>query len=309
MKVNFEKFESLFSVINYFNTEDKCREALAQVRWSDGDVICPYCGQHHCHQRKDKRYYCLKCNCNFSVKVGTIFENTKISLRKWFVAMYLISTHKAGISSCQLAKDIATTQKTAWFMLHKIRTLYAQDDSIELTGDVECDEAYIGGKEKYKHESKKTKKNQGRSLKTRSAVFGMVQRKGKVIAIHTPDVTGSTLTTLIGQFVKEGANVHTDELGAYNQLDADKYVHFVINHHQQEFVRGDVYTNTIEGFWTSVKRMVMGIYHQISKKYLQRYIDEAAWRYNTRETDGSDLFCEMFKRSLNIVRYSDVKSA
>lgn len=99
MTINFSKFNSLFSVMNYFNTEDKCREAITQSRWSDGDVVCPYCGQHHCHLRKDKRYCCSNCNCNFSVKVGTIFENTKITLRKWFVAMYLISTHKAGISS------------------------------------------------------------------------------------------------------------------------------------------------------------------------------------------------------------------
>ena len=309
MTINFSKFNSLFSVMNYFNTEDKCREAIAQSRWSDGDVVCPYCGQHHCHLRKDKRYCCSNCNCNFSVKVGTIFENTKITLRKWFVAMYLISTLKADISSLQLAKDIAVTQKTAWFMLHKIRTLYKQDDSVALSGDVECDEAYIGGKEKYKHESKKTEKNQGRSLKTRSAVFGMVERKGKVVALHTPDVTGETLTTIIGQFVKEGANVHTDELGAYNALDADKYIHFVIRHKEKEYVRDNVYTNTIEGFWTSVKRMIMGIYHSISKKYLQRYINEAAWRYNTRELVGSDIFSEMFNRCLNVVSYKAVKAA
>lgn len=196
-----------------------------------------------------------------------------------------------------------------WFMLHKIRTLYAQDDSINLSGDVECDEAYIGGKEKYKHESKKTAKNQGRSLKTRSAVFGMVQRKGKVVALHTPDVSGETLVTLIGQFVKEGANIHTDELNAYNKIDKDNYVHFVINHNEKEYVRGDVFTNTIEGFWTQIKRMIMGVYHHISKKYLQHYIDEAAWRYNMRECEGAETFGEMFSRALNIVRYEDIRKA
>lgn len=141
--INFSKFNSLYSVATYFNTESKCRQAIVTSRWSD-DVVCPYCGQHHCNQRKDGRFCCSKCNCNFSEKVGTIFENTKIPLRKWFMAMYLISSHKKGVSSHQLSRDIDVTQKTAWFILQKIRTLFAQDDTIALMGDVECDEAYIG---------------------------------------------------------------------------------------------------------------------------------------------------------------------
>ena len=171
--VNFSNFNSLHSVASYFSNEDKCKQAIVESRWSNGDIICPYCGQHHCNKRSDGRFCCSKCHKNFSEKVGTIFENTKISLTKWFLAMYLISSHKKGISSHQLAMDIEVTQKTAWFILQKIRTLFAQDDSIALSGDVECDEAYIGGKEKNKHESKKTQGTQGRSTKTKSPVFGM----------------------------------------------------------------------------------------------------------------------------------------
>ena len=137
--IDFSKFNSLIDIALYFDTEEKCKETIAQARWSDGDVICPYCGAHNCHKRKDGRYVCRNCNHNFSVTVGTIFENTKISLVKWFMAMYLISSHKKGVSSHQIARDVHITQKSAWYILHKIRSLYQQDDSIALEGEVECE--------------------------------------------------------------------------------------------------------------------------------------------------------------------------
>lgn len=170
MKIDFTKFDSLFSVMEYFSTDAVCKQAIAQSRWSDDDVVCPYCGEHHCHLCKDNRYLCKGCNHKFNVTVGTIFENTKISLRKWFIAMYLISSHKKGIASHQLARDINVTQKTAWFILHKVRSLYAQDTE-KLNGEVECDEAYIGGREKNKHESKKTEGTQERSTKTKTPAY------------------------------------------------------------------------------------------------------------------------------------------
>ena len=306
MKIDFSKFNSLFSVMEYFSTDAVCKQAITQSRWADGDVVCPYCGEHHCRLCKDNRYLCRKCNHKFNVIVGTIFENTKISLRKWFLAMYLISSNKKGIASHQLARDIEVTQKTAWFMLQKIRSLYAQDTE-KLNGEVECDEAYIGGREKNKHESKKTEGTQGRSTKTKTPVFGMIERNGSLVARKVQDTKGNTLCPLIRQFVKEGSRIFTDEFIGYNSLYNSEYTHAIVRHNVKEFVVGDVHTNSIEGFWGQLKRSIFGIYHFVSAKYLQRYVDEAVFRYNTREDKESVRFEKMFGRSLNVVKYAQVK--
>lgn len=178
--IDFSRFDNLFSLVQYFNTDEVCKNTIIEYRWGKADgtveVVCPYCGSVHCVTRKDGKFRCKDCKRNFSCLVGTIFQNTNVSLTKWFMAMYLISSHKKGISSCQLARDIAVTQTTAWYMLHKVRTLFAQDDSEALEGEVECDEVYIGGKEKWKHQSMRTPNTQGRSTKTKTPVFGMMER-------------------------------------------------------------------------------------------------------------------------------------
>lgn len=306
MKIDFTQFDSLFSVMEYFTTDQICKQAIAQSRWSDGDVVCPYCGGHYCHLCKDGRYLCKHCNHKFNVTVGTIFENTKISLRKWFIAMYLISSHKKGIASHQLARDIKVTQKTAWFILQKVRTLYGQTVN-ELSGEVECDEAYIGGREKNKHESKKTEGTQGRSTKTKTPVFGMIERGGKLVAKKVKNTQGNTLSPIIRQIVKPGSRIFTDEFIGYHSLYDSEYTHAIVHHNAKEFVVGDAYTNSIEGFWGQLKRSIFGIYHFVSAKYLQRYVDEAVFRYNTREDKESVRFMEMFGRSLNVVRYDKIK--
>lgn len=304
--IGFEKFDSLISLVTYFKDNATCKKFLVKQRWADGDYICPYCGQHHCYSRSDGNFRCPNCLKNFSVLVGTIFENTKISLVKWFMAMYLISSHKKGISSHQLARDLSVTQKTAWYILHKVRTLFGQESNTELTDNVECDEAYIGGQEKYKHASKKTEGTQGRSLKTKTPVFGMVQREGKLIVRKTSNVQGKTLCGIINQFVKAGSRIFTDEYIGYNTLVESEYNHSVVNHGAKQFVDGDSHTNTIEGFWSQLKRAIFGIYHFVSAKYLQRYVDEAVFRYNTCKKESSDRFKVMFLKSIGIVRYEDV---
>ena len=301
------KFRSLYSLTKHFNDEKVCKEFMVSQRWKEGDYICPYCGHHHCYRRSDGNFRCPDCLKNFSVLVGTIFENTKISLVKWFQAMYLISSHKKGISSHQLARDIEVTQKTAWFILQKVRTLYKQDTT-QLEEDVECDEAYIGGQEKYKHESKKTEGTQGRSLKTKTPVFGMVQRDGHLVAKRTIDTKGRTLSGIIRQFVKEGSRIFTDEYIGYNTLYDSEYTHSVVNHGAKQFVDGESHTNTIEGFWSQLKRSIFGIYHCVSARYLQRYVDEAVFRYYTRKESESDRFQTMFERSMEIVMYNDVRN-
>ncbi len=300
-----EKFNNLISLVGYFKDNATCRAFLKEQRWGD-NVVCPYCGHQHCYTRADGSFRCPECKKNFSVLVGTIFENTKIALVKWFAAMYLISSHKKGVSSHQLARDIDVTQKTAWFILHKVRTLYAQGTT-ELTEEVECDEAYIGGRESNKHQSKKTEGTQGRSLKTKSAVFGMVERGGALIARKVADTKSATLSPIIRQFVKAGSRVFTDEYIGYNSLYESEYSHAIVHHNAKEFVVDDAYTNTIEGFWSQLKRMIFGIYHFVSAKYLQRYVDEAVFRYNTREYKESVRFANMFERSINVLRYEDVK--
>lgn len=307
--IDFSRFNNIFDLTDYFSTEEKCRKAIYESRWEKHDVVCPFCGQHHCVSRTDGRFHCNHCKANFSVLVGTIFENTKISLRKWFIAMYLISCHKKGISSVQLATDIHVTQKTAWYILHKVRTLYAQYDTPALNGEVELDEMYLGGRETNKHESKKTEKTQGRSTKTKTPIFGMVARKGDVKAVKVENTQAVTLMPIIKQFVADNSKVFTDEMAAYNGLAKEGYIHNVIRHGMKEYVNGDVTTNSIEGFWAHFKRSIFGTYHFVSKAYLQRYIDEAVYRYNTRKADESARFADVFCKAMNTCYYKDVKKA
>lgn len=323
--INFARFNSLFALAAYFDTNAKCKKAIAESRWADGDIVCPFCGKHHCYTRKDGSYRCPECGKNFSCLVGTIFENTKISLVKWFMAMYLISTHKKGISSVQLATDIAVTQKTAWFILHKVRTLYAQHNVVGFYGTVECDEMYLGGRETNKHESKKTPKTQGRSTKTKQPIFGMAmvwdteevdtetgEMKEKTHTLvnvrKVADAKACTLIPIIEKYVAEGSLIVTDELAAYNSIDTTKYTHAVVRHGVKEYVCGGNTTNGIEGFWGQFKRMVFGTYHFVSKKYLQRYIDESVYRFNTKEMKGADRFAYMFDAAIGRCDYAAVRA-
>ena len=305
--INFARFNNIFDLTDYFDTEAKCRKAIFESRWEKNDVVCPFCGQHHCAKRTDGRFHCSHCKANFSVLVGTIFENTKISLRKWFIAMYLISSHKKGISSMQLSRDIHVTQKTAWYILHKVRTLYAQCDTPALDGEVEMDEMYLGGRETNKHESKRTENTQGRSTKTKTPIFGMVARKGGVRAVKVENTQAVTLMPIIKQFVADNAKVFTDELSSYKGLAKEGYIHNVIRHGMGEYSVGNVTTNSIEGFWAHFKRSIFGTYHFVSKAYLQRYIDEAVYRYNTRKANEASRFADMFCKSLGNCYYRDVK--
>ncbi|MBR3399967.1 MAG: IS1595 family transposase [Prevotella sp.] len=318
--IDFKKFNSIISLTSYFTSNKKCEQAIMESRWSDSDVVCPYCGKHHCKMSKNGRFHCTGCNKNFSCLVGTIFENTKLPLIKWFVAMYLISSHKKGISSHQLSRDIEVTQSTAWYMLQKIRMLYPQSDSEAFEGTVECDEVYIGGREKWKHKSMRTPHTQGRSTKTKTPVFGMMERstyvndKGEeepityVHAFVVENTNRTTLQPIIQQFIEDGSRVITDELSAYNGLSALGYTHAVVNHGAEEYADGDVFTNSIEGFWSHFRRMITGCYHDVSDEHLQSYIDEAVYRWNTRKAPQSERFEDMFDKSIGLVRkWSEIR--
>ena len=317
--INFQNFNSLYSVTSYFNNEHICKQVIAESRWADGDIICPYCGNHHCITRKDGKYRCNHCLKNFSVTVGTIFENTKISLVKWFMAMYLISSHKKGISSHQLGRDLQISQKTAWFMLQKIRTLFAQNDADKFHGSIELDEVYIGGKEKWKHMSKRTPNTQGRSTKTKTPIFGIMEyatyidkhgvecKTTYTHAFVVEATDGKTLLPIVEKYVERGSCVTTDELNSYSGLGDMGYYHRVVRHGSQEYVRDGVNTNAMEGFWSHFRRMIMGCYHDVSDKYIQRYINEAVYRWNTRNMDESQRFANMFNKSIGKCNYLQVK--
>ena len=318
--INFSKFNSIVSIMSYFNNDKVCKQAIIESRWADGDVVCPYCGGHHCVTRKDGRFRCKSCGKNFSCLVGTIFENTKLPLFKWFLAMYLISMNKKGVSSHQLSRHLEVTQSTAWYMLQKIRLLYPQSDAEAFEGTVECDEVYIGGKEKWRHKSMRTPKTQGRSTKTKTPVFGMMERstfkneKGEeenityVHAFVVGNTNKATLQPIIQQFVADGSRVITDELSAYNGLNALGYTHAVVAHGAEEYANGDIFTNSIEGFWSHFRRMIIGCYHDVSDEHLQSYIDEAVYRWNTRKLSESERFAHMFEKSIGLVKtWNEIK--
>lgn len=304
--LDFSRFNSLISVINHFSIIDNCKSFLAEQRWGDGKAICPYCGKSHTYKRKDGRYICHECNKSFSVTQGTMFHNSNIKLNKWFIAMYIVSSHKKGISSHQLSRDIEVTQKTAWYMLQKIRTLYKQD-AATLEGCVEMDEMYLGGKERWKHSDKKTPNAQGRSLKAKTPIFGMIQREGNAVILKVKDTTSKTLMPLIKKYVEKNAHLFTDEGLMYKPLSKEGFEHQNCDHASGQYVSEEgASTNCVEGFWSHFRRCIYGIYHQCSVKYLQRYIDEQTFRWNSRKWTEGQRFADMLGKSARIVSYKTV---
>jgi transposase-like protein len=278
----------------YFTDKNQARIYLESIRWPNG-VVCPKCGSKEKHyQLKSKEksqkpvregvWKCKTCRKQFTVTVGTVFEDSHIPLNKWLLATYLICASKKGMSAHQLHRMLDVTYKTAWFMDHRIRC--AMDGKKgKLGGIIEADETYIGGKEKNKHFDKKL--NAGRGGVGKIPVFALVERKGKVISIPVKTVTGNNLKSIIRENVKKSAKIMTDDFTSYNGLSKN-FFHSVVNHGKGEYVRDDVHTNTVENYFSILKRGITGVYHHVGEHHLHRYLSEFNFRYNERKIDDDE---------------------
>ncbi|MFC2071406.1 IS1595 family transposase [Chloroflexota bacterium] len=273
-----------------FPNDDACLEWLKNHLYPDG-IHCPICDKVTKHHKDTNRpsYSCDYCGHHFHPTVGTIFEKSTTPLKLWFHAIFLMSSTRCGISAKQIERETGVTYKTAWRMFNQIRTLLCEDTK-SLTGEVEVDETYVGGK---RHGTR------GRGAEGKTPVVGAVQRKGKVVAKAVPHVKRSVLVPFMNKTVSRDATLYTDEFPAYDHMTRIGYRHLRIEHGARVYARGDVHTNSIEGFWSLVKRGISGVYHAVSPKYLQSYLDEYTFRYNHRKDEKA-----MFKTVLSQITTS-----
>ena len=276
---------NIIQIYKRFPSHNDCIKHLEQVKWGT-QPTCPYCkSKKTTVMSRENRHHCNRCNTSFSITVGTIFHRTRLDLQKRFLAITLVLNAKKWISARQLSRDLEVNKDTAWRMVMQIRKAMVQDKDL-FEWIVEVDETYVGGREKNKHYNKKTKWNQGRSNKTKTAIFWVANRDTwRVKANTVKDVQRKTLHKEMRKKIKEWSQVMSDEWLWYRGTNG-KFKHLVVKHWQWEYVKWKTHTNTIEWFWSLFKRWIIGQYHQVSKTYLDRYVDEFCYRYNNRETEN-----------------------
>ena len=286
---------TLLEAIRYFQDPDVCQDFMVTLRWPDGVIRCPTCGRDDVRYISTRRLWECKdkhAKRQFSVKVGTIFEDSAVSLDKWLAAIWMIANAKNGVSSYEIARALGVTQKTAWFMLHRIRLAMQSDDFTKLDGIVEVDETFIGGKARFMHRDRQHAAVNGRGPVGKTAVLGLLERHEEGYSTVRASVIRNrkaiTLTGHVRQNVKRGAEVMTDAYKSYNTLERD-FVHGVIDH-AESYVEGKVHTNGIENFWALLKRALKGTYVSVEPFHLFRYLDEQTFRFNSRKASDGDRF-------------------
>jgi transposase-like protein len=299
-------FNSLFDLLDAFPNEQTCLDHLRSIRWRDGE-FCPHCGDNRVYHFSDRKTFkCGACRQRFSIKVGTIFEDTKLPLRKWFMAIWMLTNHPKGIASTTLAKDLKITQKSAWFVLHRLRHA-ARTNSFNapLKGTIETDTTFVGGKEKNKHAADRTGGTQGGAGK--AVVLGVIEREGELRAEHVADTKAKTVHGYVKANVEKGSAIMTDEDRSFLGMDGHFDVH-AVNHSAGEYVRmgGHVHTNSIESVWALLKRQIVGVHHWVSPKHLQKYVDEMAWRFNRRDLKVTPRMNDLFAYVEGRLRYREL---
>lgn len=284
---------SLLEAIRYFADADVATDFVAKLRWPNGPV-CPRCGDVEYSYLTTRRVWkCKGCKKQYSVKLGTIFEDSALGLDKWLPAVWLIANSKNGISSHELARSLGTTQKSAWFMLHRIRLAMQTGSFNKLGGEVEADESFIGGKARNMHKDVRDRKITARGPKDKSIVMGIRQRGGEMRASVVPDVKRRTLQGKIAENVAPGTTVYTDVYPSYSGLDA-MYAHRTVDH-AERYVDGRAHTNGLENFWSLLKRGLHGTYVSVEPFHLFRYLDERLFAYNLRELDDYGRFATVLR--------------
>ncbi|HEX8140691.1 MAG TPA: IS1595 family transposase [Pyrinomonadaceae bacterium] len=290
---NFPK--TLLEAIKYFSDPDTCNTFMAQLRWPDG-VTCPHCeGKAVSYLSTRRKWKCMnkECHKQFSVKVGTIMEDSPIGLDKWLAAIWMIANCKNGVSSYEIHRALGVTQKSAWFLLHRIRLAMQTGTFQKLCGEVECDETFIGGRARYMHKDKREKKFQGRGSVGKVAVMGLLERHGEVRTRVIQSTNRETLHQAVKNYVEPGTALFTDAFRSYQGLNAE-YVHQVIDH-AEKYVNGNIHTNSIENFWSLLKRSLKGTYVSVEPFHLFCYLDEQSFRFNTRKGKDADRFVQTVK--------------
>lgn len=276
--------KTLQDAIIYFADYERCRQFLMDLRWTDGTAVCPTCGSEHvAYLEKARVWKCYEKHpkAKFSLKTGTIFEDSPLGLDKWLAALWLIVNCKNGISSCEIARDLGITQKSAWFMAHRLRMALHVGSFDKLSGEVEVDETFIGGKARNMHVAQKKRRITGTGGKDKVAVMGILQRDGSVRTVVVENRKKRTLHATIDKHVEAGAALYSDDLRSYDGL-ANKYAHQVIDH-AVAYVDQNVHTNGMENYWSLLKRGLAGTYVSVEPFHLFRYLDEQAYRFNNRK--------------------------